>query len=214
MDQEDIPFEVYFDDAVIIDSDVFQLWCAGMRVEEAAKLRRVEIPVSDVGDRVAVVANDGDVAIPSSQRESHSPLQTCADSRTVLRDTVDQYRVFKQLKRQLRSPDDLSTLPMFQMVPAKQCRFIHMFFEFDDEIMRVLVGQHLSANLRRKLKSTAEPRIREKSFRRQFDNLKEVLAMMDKMPDSSGESLSDHVSSTFWLPNDLVSVVACVVVIT
>ena len=85
---------------------------------------------------------------------------------------------------------------------------IEMYYTFDDTVVREFIGKKLSGKDRRDLDDVSEKTgLSLKSCKRQFDNVKRVLKVVD---DFDG-SLVDNVKHQFHLPDELAQRYACLV---
>lgn len=77
---------------------------------------------------------------------------------------------------------------------------IELYYKYDELVVREFIGKKLSGRDRRELDEVCEKtRVSMKSCRRQFDNIKRVLKVVDEL----NGSLVDNVKSQFLLPESL-----------
>lgn len=169
-----------------VDLEAFALWLRGHSAEEA-----------------------------SAERERH-----LADSVThefydhpalLLSETHDHYRTFNLLEPYLQLPPTLLNQHLFQLPVATKRALIESYYTFDEAVVREFLGKKLSTKNRKDLDDVSEKTgISLKSCRRQFDNIKQVLRVVD---DYEG-SLVENIKEQFILPEDLARSYASVVFIS
>lgn len=82
------------------------------------------------------------------------------------------------------------------------------YYEFDDSVVRELLGKKLSSRHRKDLDEVAEKTgCPLKSCRRQFDNIKRVYKMVEEMPGS----VVQNIQNLFYLSEELARKYAVVV---
>ena len=157
-----------------LDLDVFSLWLSGYDAETAGERR---------------VAHE-----PAVSREFH------AFPSLLLSDTLAQYRNFQALESHLHSPQVFLINHLFQLPPATKCALIECYYAFDEVVVREILGRKLGSKNRKDLDDISERTgISLRSCRRQFDNIKQVLRVVD---DYEG-SLVQNISQQFNLPEEL-----------
>lgn len=78
--------------------------------------------------------------------------------------------------------------------------YVTRYYEFDDAVVRDFLGKKLSAKHRKELDEVAEKTgVSLKSCRRQFDNVKRVLKVIEDLPGS----LVTNIKQCFLLPEEL-----------
>ncbi|KAJ8984025.1 hypothetical protein NQ317_012249 [Molorchus minor] len=106
---------------------------------------------------------------------------------------------------------DLQEQLAFQIDPHTRLLLIEKYYEFDDEVIRELLGKKLSSKNRKDLDEVAEKTGKPlKSCRRQFDNVKRVFKTVEEMPGS----IVENIKNNFYLPDELATKYACIVFIT
>lgn len=167
------------------DLDTFRLWLNGYEVREAAKLRE----------------------------ESEPPITKdfFEYKQLLLSDTRDQFRVFQLLQPYLQLPQTLMNQHLFQFSQATKKALIVEYYKFDETVVREFLGKKLSAKNRKDLDNISDKtRVSLKSCRRQFDNIKQVLRVVD---DHEG-SLVENIKQNFILPEEMARIYASVVFIS
>ena len=177
--------DVFVSEPVGVDLEVFALWLSGRGVEEATRQR---------------MKNE-----PSISKEFH-------DYRSLLHsETRDQFRIFHILEPYLQSPPTLMNQHLFQFSLASKKALIESYYTFDEIVVREFLGKKLSSKNRKDLDNVSEKTgISLKSCRRQFDNIKQVLRVVD---DYEG-SLVENIKKQFILPEELARSYASVVFIS
>jgi len=80
----------------------------------------------------------------------------------------DQYRLFSNMEHFFEEPTLLASQPLFQLDPAIEAVLIETYYEFDDAVIRELLGKKLTARLRKDLDVVSEKtRINLRSCQRQ-----------------------------------------------
>ncbi|KAK7078269.1 hypothetical protein SK128_016600 [Halocaridina rubra] len=120
--------DIYVGNYTIIDQEVFDLWIQGYSVVEA----------------VQVLQHRGELDTWGATLE----LLTC--------DTSDHYRTFSMLEKLLLTPVKLAEEWTFQLEPAVQKLVIQKYYEFDDIVIREIIGKKLSGRTRKDLDDVAE----------------------------------------------------------
>ena len=179
------PLEVFISEPAEVDAEVFNLWLKGHTVEEACRLTKSnEPPISKEFD------------------DFHSLL---------LSEIQGQYRVFQILESYLQLPPTLFGQRLFQLPLTIKRALIERYYEFDEKVVREFLGKKLSSKNRRELDDISERTgVSLKSCRRQFDNVKRVLRVVD---DYEG-SLVQNIKKQFLLSDVLAKSYASVVFIS
>ncbi len=167
------------------DLETFSLWLRGYEVIEAAELRaESEPPIT-------------------KEFQDYKQL--------LLSETRDQFRMFRILQPYLQLPQTLMNQHLFQLPYRMKRLMIKQFYAFDEAVVREFLGKKLSTKNRRDLDNISDKTgISLKSCRRQFDNIKQVLRVVD---DYEG-SLVENIKQQFILPEDLARLYASVVFIS
>eukprot|EP01132_Coremiostelium_polycephalum_P006640 gene6640-8215_t len=119
----------------------------------------------------------------------------------LLGETEDQFRNYQLLQKVLEHPKTLSSHSMFQMDPQSRKLLIEGYYDFDDILMRDLIGRKLTSGQRRDLDDTSEKlKLRLSSCERQFDNLKRISRLVFAEVKTSA---LDIIISEFSLSRDL-----------
>ena len=169
-----------------VDLDVFSLWLKGYDAERANAERLKHL--------------SGSISL---EFHDHPAL--------LLSETRDQYRTFQLLEPYLQLPPTLLNQHLFQLSIATKLALIEQYYTFDEIVVREFLGKKLSTKNRKDLDDVSEKtEILLKSCRRQFDNIKQVLRVVD---DYEG-SLVENIKHQFILPEALATSYASVVFIS
>jgi hypothetical protein len=126
----------------------------------------------------------------------------------VISDILDQFRTFQLIEKLLPIPTQLSEQWTFQLTPKTQRILIEKYYDFDDSVIREILGKKLSGRNRKDLDDVSDKtNVGIKSCRRQFDNVKRVYKTVEDM---SG-NLSQNIQTNFLLPKKLAQKYAAVV---
>lgn len=175
--------DIFVGNDTIIDPEVYQLWLDGLTAQEA----------------VATLQQRGVL------------LQTGATATLLMSDTLDHYRTFQMLEKLLQNPNMLADQWTFQVEPKTQRMLIEKYYEFDDDVVREILGKKLSARNRKDLDEVSEKTsVTLKSCRRQFDNVKKVYKLVEDLRGSLVQNIQTH----FLLPEHLAKKYAAIVFIT
>ena len=177
--------EVFVCDPLDIIPQVFSLWLSGYSTEEAFKRRLLSEPEAS---------------------------KQFPDFPSLLRsETVDQFRIFLILDPYLQSPPTFLTQDLVQLPTATKKALIEQYYAFDESVVREFFGKKLSSRNRKDLDDVSEKtEVCLKSCQRQFDNIKQVLRVVD---DYEG-SLVENIRTQFILPEELARSYASVVFIS
>ena len=177
--------DVFVCEPVEIDPLVFSLWLSGYDIEEATK-RRID-------------------------REPEITRQFPDFQNLLKRETRDQFRIFLILEPYLQSPPTFLTQDLVQIPTVTKKALIEQYYAFDETVVREFFGKKLSTRNRKDLDDVGEKTgISLKSCRRQFDNIKQILRVVD---DYEG-SLVENIRTQFILPESLARNYASVVFIS
>ena len=180
-----LPLEVFISEPAEADSEVFALWLKGHNVEEACRLTMSNEP-----------------SISKEFDDFHGLLVS---------EIQGQYKVFKILEPYLQLPPTLISQRLFQLPLTTRRALIERYYEFDEKVVREFLGKKLSSKNRRELDDISEKTgVSLKSCRRQFDNIKRVLRVVD---DYEG-SLVQNIKKQFLLSDVLAKSYASVVFIS
>lgn len=85
---------------------------------------------------------------------------------------------------------------------------IYRYYEFDDNVIRELLGKKLSSRHRKDLDEVAEKTgVALKSCRRQFDNVKRIFKAVEELPGP----IVPNIQKSFLLSEELAKRYACIV---
>ncbi|XP_028403890.1 acidic fibroblast growth factor intracellular-binding protein B-like isoform X1 [Dendronephthya gigantea] len=172
--------DVFVTDPTTLDLEVYNLWLKGYSEQEAAEHQTKHGYLQQVGATPAIIASD----------------------------IADQYRVFLVLEHFLQTPTLLATQLILQIPSDVQDRLIERYYEFDNIIVRDLLGKKLTTRLRKDLDEISEKtNIPLKSCKRQYDNIKNIFKAVE---DSTGD-LVKNIKTEFLLSEKLSKLYACIV---
>ena len=165
------------------DLDTFSLWLKGYEVQEAASIRE--------------------------KNESTSIKGFYKDyQHLLLSETQDQFRMFNLLQPYLQLPQTLMNQHIFQLSQSAKRSLIESYYSFDETVVREFLGKKLSTKNRKDLDHISEKTgISLKSCQRQFDNIKQVLRVVDDHEGSLVENIKQH----FILPDEPARIYSSVV---
>mmetsp|Transcript_682 Transcript_682/g.1297 ORF Transcript_682/g.1297 Transcript_682/m.1297 type:complete len:582 (-) Transcript_682:35-1780(-) len=156
LDKSSTSFHVFCSDPVGINLAVFDLWLKGFREEQVVYYRRNLLEVEP--------------EVPESELLL-----------LLYRDAVDQYRLFLLVEEFLEQPTLFERQLITQVSPRTQMYLIQKYYEFDDDVIRELLGRKLTTRARKELDEVAETsNVLLASCNRQFDNLQRVFNAMDE----------------------------------
>ncbi|ODN04265.1 Acidic fibroblast growth factor intracellular-binding protein [Orchesella cincta] len=179
-----------------VDADVFQLWVEGNSASEASMILQ---------QRGALGA----------------PGITGATPEFLLADISDQFRTYIMLEKWLQFPPRLNEQWTFQMDTVTQAMLINtlsptykyyalMYYEFEDTVMREILGKKLSSRQRKDLDEVSEKTgVNLRSCRRQFDNAKRIFKTVEELTGGLVQNIRIH----FLLSEDLAKKYSTVVFI-
>lgn len=111
----------------------------------------------------------------------------------IISDILDQYRTFALIERLLPCPAKLSEDWTFRMAEATKATLVEKFYDFDDAVMRAILGKKLSARSRKDLDEVSKKLGKSlKSCRRQFDNFKRIYKTIDGLPGDMVVNIRSH----------------------
>ena len=164
-----------------VDLEAFSLWLKGLNVEAATKVRM--------------------------EREPDVSFQFRDLQELLLKETADMYRMYFSLLDYLQSPPSFLNQHIFQIPVDVRHRMIELYYNFDDIVVREFLGKKLSARNRRDLDDVSEKSgVSLQSCRRQFDNIKQVLKVVE---DYEG-SLVENIKVQFHWPDTLACLYASI----
>lgn len=177
--------DVFLCEPLEIQPLVFSLWLSGCNIDEAFK-RRI----------------DSEPDVTRQFQEFQSLLRS---------ETRDQFRIFLILEPYLQSPPTFLTQELVQIPTPTKKALIEQYYAFDESVVREFFGKKLNTRNRKDLDDVSEKTgISLKSCRRQFDNTKQILRVVD---DYEG-SLVENIKTQFILPESLARNYASVVFIS
>ncbi|XP_015792765.1 acidic fibroblast growth factor intracellular-binding protein B [Tetranychus urticae] len=174
--------DVFIGSNTIIDEHIYTCWLDGYTPQETAIL---------VKEKECIVL-----------RGIHDDL--------IISDVLDQYRLFGLIERLLQSPSMIGQGWSLQINAKTRRLLIEKYYEFDDCVVREILGKKLSSRNRTELKDVSEKTsVGLKSCRRQFDNVKRVYKAVEDM----GGNLIFNIQNNFLLSERLAKRYATVVYI-
>ncbi|GAM18980.1 hypothetical protein SAMD00019534_021550, partial [Acytostelium subglobosum LB1] len=173
-----ILFDVNISDPIPVNTFIYNQWLSGRTERECSTSRELHETVNGV---------------------SYPGIS--ATLPRLLEETDDQYRNFNLLQTALEHPKSLASHSMFQMDPTTRKQLIEGYYDFDNGLMRELIGRKLTSGQRRDLDDTSEKlRIRLINSERQFDNLKRISRIV--FGDNRSSSI-DIIMNEFSLSREL-----------
>jgi len=174
--------DVFIGSNTLIDPYIYHCWLDGYSPQETATLVKEK--------ESAILGNVHDDLITS--------------------DVLDQYRLFNLIEKLLQTPTVLSEQWTFQITSKTQRLLVEKYYEFNDAVIREILGKKLSGRNRKDLDDVSEKtNVGLKSCRRQFDNVKRVYKTVEDMTGN----LVHNIQSNFLLPERLAKRYASVVYI-
>lgn len=164
--------DVFVGNFTIIDFELYDLWLNGLPVLDAA-----------------YVLQKGEM-----QQSSGVTIED------IISEVHDHYRLFNHLEKVLQNPTLLADQQIHQIDAESQRLLIEKYYQYDEVVIREILGKKLSARNRKDLDDVSEKtKMSIKKCRRQFDNLKRVLRTVEEMMGC----LADNIQTHFLLSNDL-----------
>ncbi|CAG9861639.1 unnamed protein product [Phyllotreta striolata] len=175
--------DVFISNYTLVDPEIYELWVDGYTASEA----------------VTLLNNKG------------LGQQTGASVELIASDVLDHYRTYSLLEKLLGNPSKLQEQFLFQIDPPTRLFLIEKYYEFDDEVIREVLGKKLSSKNRKDLDEVAEKTGKPlKSCRRQFDNVKRIFKAVEELPGVTAE----NIKTLFYLSDELVKKYTCIVFIS
>nr|CAB3246116.1 acidic fibroblast growth factor intracellular-binding protein-like [Phallusia mammillata] len=170
---ESLPdIDVFVGNSTYIDFDVFKLWLQQLEAEVAT----------------------------SRFLKAKGLEKTTACRNQSMFYILDQYRNFGMIEPMLFNPNTLSNQLTYQLTSDSQTQLITKYYEFDETVIRDLLGKKLSKGTRRDLDEiSSKTGVKLKSCQRQFDNCRRVFKVMEELSGNLVENIQTH----FLLPNNL-----------
>ncbi|KAL0281261.1 UNVERIFIED_CONTAM: hypothetical protein PYX00_002297 [Menopon gallinae] len=174
--------DVFISNYTLVDPEVYQLWVEGYSSSEAVATLESREVMKQTGATVDLVESD----------------------------VLDHYRTYNLLEKLLQNPLKLAEQLSFQIEPQTQQLLIEKYYEFDDSVIRELLGKKLSSRHRKDLDEVSEKtNVTLKSCRRQFDNIKRVFKTVEELPGN----LMQNIKTNFLLSDELSRKYAAIVFI-
>ncbi|XP_014212622.1 acidic fibroblast growth factor intracellular-binding protein [Copidosoma floridanum] len=175
--------DVFISNYTFVDPDVYQLWVDGYSPSEA----------------VSILQQRGIC------QQTNAPIELVAS------DVLDHYHTYSLLEKLLHAPAKLASEQLaFQIEPHTSRMLIEIYYEFNDSVIREMLGKKLSSKNRKDMEEVAEKTgVSLKSCRRQYDNVKRVFKIVEDLPGSLVTNIKQH----FLLPEELAKRYAAVVFI-
>ncbi|XP_063429103.1 acidic fibroblast growth factor intracellular-binding protein-like [Mytilus trossulus] len=174
--------DVFVGNFTIIDFELYDLWLNGLSDVDAAH-----------------VLQKGEL--------QHCPWVTIED---IVSEVHDHYRLFNHLEKILKNPTHLADQQIHQIDAEAQTLLIEKYYQFDEVVIREIIGKKLSGRNRKDLDDVSEKTRRSiKKCRRQFDNLKRVFKTVEEMLGS----LVDNIKTHYQISADLARKYAALVFI-
>lgn len=111
----------------------------------------------------------------------------------LIADILDQYRTFALIEKLLPCPAKLSEDWTFRMAESTKLTLVERFYDFDETVMRAILGRKLSARSRKGLDEISRKSGKSlKSCRRQFDNFKRIYKTINELPGNMVANIQSH----------------------
>lgn len=111
----------------------------------------------------------------------------------VMADVLDHYRTFALIEKLLPCPAKLSEDWTFRMDEGTKITLIEKFYDFDEFVMKAILGKKLSARTRKDLDEVSRKSGKSlKSCRRQFDNFKRIYKTIEGLPGNMVSNIQSH----------------------
>jgi hypothetical protein len=179
-------FQVFVSEPVSLDVGVFELWVRGFREEQVVYYRRSQL--------------GGGEEAPAAERELLLLLY---------RDVIDQYRLLQMIESFLMQPLLLERQLLAQMSPPVRTYLVAKYHEFDDNVVRELLGRKLTTRARKDLDELSETTgCMLLSCRRQFDNTRRIFNYLDER--NFEGSITNLILEQFRLPWPLAERYTCI----
>ncbi|XP_018398035.1 PREDICTED: uncharacterized protein LOC108776035 [Cyphomyrmex costatus] len=175
--------DVFISNYTLVDPEIYQLWVDGHTSSDAVNILHQR----------------------GICQQTNAPIELVAS------DILDHYRTYALLEKLLHTPTKLASEQLaFQIEPQTSQMLIEMYYEFDDVVIRELLGKKITSKSRKDMDEVAEKTgITLKSCRRQYDNVKRVFKIVEDLPGSLAVNIKQH----FLLSEDLAKRYAAVVFI-
>jgi hypothetical protein len=170
------------------DYEVFSDWCDGLSVQQTVR-KRLQLIKEEVAKNAAQFGKIPGISLSVRSRgsiaEEPSADVLSKDAHQLeslfTRDTVDLVRTFEAMEHFLCQPVLVKGQILLQMPISSARWMVHRYYSFDDCVIRELLGKRLNQKTRKDLDDVAEvTHIPLKSCRRQFDNLRRVMTMLEE----------------------------------
>eukprot|EP00611_Tribonema_gayanum_P030664 TRINITY_DN85_c2_g1_i1.p1 TRINITY_DN85_c2_g1~~TRINITY_DN85_c2_g1_i1.p1 ORF type:complete len:488 (+),score=174.15 TRINITY_DN85_c2_g1_i1:115-1578(+) len=170
------------------DHAVFQWWCDGASLQQVVRQRSILFKQEAQNHALKMGKIPGMEF--SFRRRGSSVEEMSAEAalsekqqleRLFLRDTKDLYRIFDTAEHFLCQPDLLRSQVTLQLSPAAAQWMIRCYYALDENVLREFLGRRLAGKVRKDLGDVSEAtKTPVKSCRRQFDNLRRVMTMLEE----------------------------------
>ena len=163
-------FDISVEDPQFIKGDIYKLWLQGIPADAAAR------------------------TISAREPERKFPLSLW------LAEVADQFRAFVLLEHFLQQPKYFPGQCLFPLSSSMRDALIEGYYEFDENLVRDLLGKKLSTRTKKDIDEICERiNISLKSGRRQFDNMKRIYKTVEDLDGS----LYDNIQKHFLLPRKM-----------
>ncbi|GLV37045.1 hypothetical protein CBL_02123 [Carabus blaptoides fortunei] len=172
--------DVFITNYTLVDPEIYQLWIDGHCAREAVSILNHRGLGQSAGATVELIASD----------------------------VLDHYRTYSLLEKLLSNPIKLQEQLAFQIEPLTRQLLIEKYYEFDDTVIRELLGKKLSSKHRKDLDEVSEKTtVPLKSCRRQFDNVKRIFKMVEELPGK----IVPNIQRYYLLSEELARKYSCIV---
>lgn len=165
--RDKIVFDVFISDPFCPDIDLFRLWVNGVQEKSVP----ANYKTSRGGGAESGTGSDSDEAVMSLS----SGLRPEQESSFIRAHIRHQYHLFRLVAEKLQRPNSLKSRIEINISRKDQSDLIKLYYAFDDNFVRQLVGKRIGSDMRKKLDDIAENTdVPYNSCLRQFENIKRI----------------------------------------
>lgn len=189
--------DVLVSDNTAVDLLLFQYWLDGYsgknQVASITFIEELEKRLSTNNTKLPTIMHESVSDAASIVRRNESEFLKNFSEDLVIADTLDQYRTFALIEKLLPCPAKLSEDWTFRMAESTKLTLVEKFYDFDETVMRAILGKQLSARSRKDLDEVSRKSGKSlKSCRRQFDNFKRIFKTIDGLPGNMVTNIQNH----------------------
>ncbi|RNA36917.1 Acidic fibroblast growth factor intracellular-binding [Brachionus plicatilis] len=164
---------------LIIDLDIFSLWVDGFTIDQC---------------KTDILKKD-----PSAR--------ACKES-IIIKDIIDNYHNFNRLEQYLQIPCRLREQLMFQVSEEMIEKLVERYYQYDPFVIREILNHKLTHKQRKDLDDIAEKtETRVRSCRRQFDNLRQIIRILDDLKGPIFRNIIENFCLPKALADDYTAIV-------